>query len=238
MARPDYLIIGAQRAGTTSLYEWLCLHPKVVPAKRKEVRYFSLHYGKGINWYGQILGKRRRGTVHGEGEPNYLFMPEVPERVKRCVPNVKLIVLLREPAERAWSNYKLMRDKGLESRPPGDAFRREEGHVKKSRHNWLYHSYKGRGRYAEQLERWFEHFPREQFLILHSKKVFQNPAWTYGWTLKFLGLRTFMPKRFKAWNHKGQGGLHPSTRQYLKDYFKPYNEELWELLGVDYGWNK
>ena len=238
MARPDYLIIGTQRAGTTSLYQWLIQHPQVVPARMKEVRYFSLNYRQGMHWYGKQLGKRRHDSVHGEAEPNYLFMPEVPERVKRAVPQVKLIVLLRDPVQRAWSNYKLIKQMNLEKLSPKAAFEAEEKRVAGSRREWLYHSYKGRGRYAEQLARWFKHFPQEQFLILHSQDMFDNPAAVYRQTLDFLGLPAFQPKRWRVWNHKGQGGLHPATRKYLRDYFKPYNEQLYELLGRDLGWNE
>lgn len=237
MALPDYLILGAQRAGTTSLYNWLIQHPDVVPAKRKEVRYFTFHEKKGKDWYGKQLGVRTVSSIHGEAEPNYLFCTYTSPMVRALVPDVKLIVLLRDPVARAFSNWKLMRDKGYEKLSFTEAIRQEDGRVAKSRHNWLYHSYKGRGLYAKQLEAWEKHFPREQFLIIRSERMFKYPDEIFRKAQDFLGVDPVSLKNYKVWNKKGQRGLHYKVRDELREYFKPHNERLYKLLGVnDLGW--
>lgn len=237
MALPDYLILGAQRAGTTSLYNWLIAHPKVVPAANKEVRYFTFHEKRGLHWYGRQLGVRTKHSLHGEAEPNYLFCTHIIPKVRALVPNVKMIVLLRDPVARAFSNWKLMRELGYEKLGFTEALRGEEKRVKGNEHDWLYHSYKGRGRYAEQLEAWLDAFPLDQFMIIRSEKMFAEPMETYREVLKFLILPDRKPKRFKVWNKKGQRGLHHKTRDYLRDYFRPYNERLAALLGMEeMGW--
>jgi hypothetical protein len=102
---PDFLILGTPKGGTTSLFRYLARTPGVVPATRKEVSFFNLHYGRGRYWYASRFPKRHPGTLHFEATPNYLHWPEAPKRVLRTVPEVRFIVLLREPAERAISNY-------------------------------------------------------------------------------------------------------------------------------------
>jgi hypothetical protein len=237
MALPDYLILGAQRAGTTSLYNWLIQHPNVVPAKRKEVRYFTFHEKRGKDWYGKQLNVRTKYSVHGEAEPNYLFCTYIRKNVKALVPNVKLIVMLRDPVARAFSNWKLMRDQGRESLTFTEAIRREESRVAESHHNWLYHSYKGRGHYAIQLERWFHYFPKRQFIIVLSEKMFNTPDSVFHNVQDFLGLDPISLKNYKAWNKKGQRGLHYKIRDQLREYFKPHNDLLAEMLDLDdMGW--
>lgn len=112
---PDYLIIGTQRGGTSSLYNYLVQHPAVGRALTKELRFFDRYYGKGVDWYRSCLPsaasrERLRGRsgldlVVGEASPDYLFSPHAPGRVRQLLPDVKLIVLPRDPVERAWSGY-------------------------------------------------------------------------------------------------------------------------------------
>ena len=114
-ALPDFVILGAQKAGTTSLYAYLCAHPDVRAAARKEVHYFDLNYARGATWYRSMfplaagLARERRGgrrVLVGEASPYYLFYPLAAERAGAVVPSAQLIVLLRDPVERAWSHYR------------------------------------------------------------------------------------------------------------------------------------
>ena len=104
---PEFLIIGAQKSGTTSLYNYLTQHPMVGTAFEKEVRYFNNHFDKGLNWYKAHFPLRIRSSqfMTGEGEPSYLPHPVAPQRVYELVPQVKLIVMLRNPVDRAFSHY-------------------------------------------------------------------------------------------------------------------------------------
>ena len=175
---PDFVIIGAQKGGTTSLYRYLTEHPDVGGATKKEVHFFDRSYHKGMDWYLAHFPERGESTVVGESSPSYLFHPDVPERVRRTLPHAKLIVLLRNPVDRAYSQYQMrLRRVGEDSfeeavdeelaRLPsnGELPGPEKGH----------HAFLPRGVYADQLQRWLAVFPREQFLVLHSEAFFTRP---------------------------------------------------------------
>jgi hypothetical protein len=106
-ALPDFVIIGAQKCGTSSLYHLLTRHPHVERAATKELHFFDLLFDEGIEWYRQCFPppklKDGRRTIHGEATPGYLFHPLVPERMAEAVPQARLIALLRNPANRAYS---------------------------------------------------------------------------------------------------------------------------------------
>ena len=111
---PDFIILGTQRGGTTSLYTWLASHPDVAPASRKEVHYFDDHYGKGMRWYRAHFPIRHAGRITGESCPSLIYHALAPARVARDLPDTtKFVVLLREPAERSVSQYWLWRQHGI-----------------------------------------------------------------------------------------------------------------------------
>ena len=112
---PDFVIIGAQKSGTTSLYDFVVRHPDIAPAAKKEMHYFSRRYGLGELWYRSnfptnlsrrnFYKKTNQRRLSGEASPTYIFYPAVPSRMKKILPDVKLIVLLRNPVDRAYSQY-------------------------------------------------------------------------------------------------------------------------------------
>jgi hypothetical protein len=257
--KPDYLIIGAMRAGTTSLFRYLATHPNVAASRPKEVHYYDRNFDKGLLWYRMHFPTltyrwlfeqvKEEGLLTGEASPYYLFHPHVPKRVASDVPNAKLIVLLRNPVERAFSHYQhSVRHSGRETlsfikaleyeeeRTRADLERLMMDETAPSRHLGNL-NYKGRGHYAEQIMRWLEYFDQSQLLILSSEKFFQNTHEEYLRVLEFLGLPERMPGKFKRRNVGDYAdSIDAKTREYLKDYFKPFNQELYELLGVDFGW--
>ncbi len=198
---PSFLIIGAQRAATTSLFTNIRRHPEVIGPRSadtsvawwKELHFFDENFWRGTDWYRaffplevrrRTLRRLGRELACGEATPYYLFHPAVPERVKETLPDVRLIALLRNPVERAYSHYQLMRLTGREKLSFAEAIDAEERRVRgageellrdmpsarkqgnRRHHEHRHRAYVGRGLYAEQLERWFEHFPREQLLVL------------------------------------------------------------------------
>ena len=223
---PSFIIIGAQRAGTTSLFDYLGRHPDVASptavaediAWSKEVRFFDDRFTRGLDWYRSLfpLAVRRRyarargrDLVAAEATPYYLFHPFVPERIAATLPDVRLIALLRDPIERVL-HYQLAHRKGREHLSFEEALAAEperiaedEPHLGdptyRSRHH-RHHSYLARGLYAEQLERWFAHFPREQMLIIRSEEFLAKPAETYERVLDFLGLRPWRLEHFEQRN--------------------------------------
>lgn len=239
---PDYVIIGAQRAGTTSLYKYLCDHPHVGAAYRKEVHYFDRFYDKGWAWYLAHFPQRGQYPVVGEASPFYLFHPEVPHRLRVALPAAKLIVLLRNPIDRALSQYHQKRRKQNEDLGLEEALAREEERLADDDDPvsaaWRHHSYLRRGYYAEQLERWFAVFPRDRFLILRSEEFFADPVAGLHQAQAFLGLEPAMPKRLKAHHMAEYPPMDAALRRRLADHFAPHNARLAQLLGRRFGWDE
>jgi hypothetical protein len=255
---PDFVIIGTQRAGTTSLYKYLVQHPSVAHALTKELRFFDLNWGRGVAWYRSRFPSQRyrdsvrRRTGHqllvGEGSPDYLFHPRAAERMARVLPDVKLIVLLRNPVDRAFSHFWHQAKRGFEDLSFEEAVAAEparlqgelekvladERYVSFERHH---HSYLARGRYAEQLEGWMERFPRDRFLVERSEDFFADPSTVYGRVLEFLELPDYKLPSYETFNAFSDGSMEPSLRRMPGAHFRPHNQRLYDLLGRDFGWD-
>ena len=248
---PSFLIIGSQKCGTTSLYEYLIQHPNVIAASKKEIHFFSSNYDKGYEWYkGHFSGtedfRKKTDMITGEATPYYILHPHSPVRIKKTLPDVKLIVILRDPVERAFSHYKHHVKLKVESLPFDEAIKAErerlDGEWDKmvqdesyNSYNFQMFSYLKRGIYIDQLKRWFEFFPKEQFLILQSEGFFRDPAGIFAETLQFLGLPEYKLISYKKFNTSQYVSMPPNIREYLINYFMPYNKGLYEFLGLDFG---
>jgi hypothetical protein len=251
-ALPDFLILGAQKAGTTTLYDNLVKHPRVVPADIKEVHFFDSNWTRGVNWYrGHFALKsalqREAGTITGEGSPYYLFHPLVPARVRQVVPAARLLVVLRDPVERAYSHYQHEKRKGREPLSFEEAVAAEPerlaGEMERVGADAGYasfalqhYSYVERGKYAEQLRRWFAMFPREQLLVLTSDELNREFNATMERAFEFLGVPPHSVERPKRSNVGSYEKMSEQTRAELSDLFRPHNAELEEMLGRKLGW--
>jgi hypothetical protein len=254
---PDLLIIGAQKCGTTSLYTYLGYHPMIAQAATKEVHYFDINYHKGLSWYRAHFPLQRRLAEMGrrfgvdpivvEASPYYLAHPLAPYRVKGLMPNARLIVLLRDPVERAISHYGHAVADGSESLPFAEAVEREEERLDGEAasivtvplhrsFNHQHFSYLARGRYAEQLEVWFSLFERKQFLILDSARFFADPGCTLDRVYEFLGLPHHEGEVYAAIGARKHPDIDPALKQRLRSYFASHNERLWRVIGDDFGW--
>lgn len=246
-ALPDALIIGAMKSGTSSLHFYLTQHAQVVPPLRKEVHYFDLNHERGEPWYRANFGRAGEAGLNLDSSPYYLFHPRVPERAHALVPQAKLIVLLRDPVRRAYSHYWHECDKGREKLSFEDAIAAEPGRVEReharlaageiersSAHQ--YFSYLARGRYAEQLRRWLEFYPREQLLVLRFEDLARDPLPVLNRTLGWLGLPAMAGARLEARNTRRYPPMAPATAARLQEYFAPHNAELDAMLGEQLGW--
>jgi hypothetical protein len=258
-ALPDFVIVGAQKGGTTSLYHLLSQHPYVRPAARKELHYFSLFFDRGVGWYRSCFPALRqengRSTVSGEASPYYLFHPHAPRRMMEVVPWVRLIALLRNPVDRAYSHYnhevttvsRLFRA-GVEPLTFREAVELEELRLRGERDklvederyvsfNHQHFSYLSRGIYVDQLIHFSKFFSDEQMLVLKSEDFFERTPETLKLVLDFLDLPEYEPE---AWEIilKGEYDqeIDPATRRRLEEYFEPHNRRLYEYLDVDLGW--
>jgi len=255
---PDFIIIGAQRCGTTSLYEYLIEHPCVAPAFTKEVHFFDINFGRGVAWYRahfpslpyKYFAKqiRAHNILTGEATPYYIFHPHAPKRVSKILPRVKLIALLRNPVDRAYSHYHLEVRNGAETLSFEDALEREAKMVSRERERITQdenyqslahqrHSYLSRGIYVDQLEVWESLFPREQILVLRSEDFDADPATTLRSVLKFLNLPSWEPQEYGKYHQARYPKMDPATRRRLVSYFEPHNQSLYEFLGVNFEWD-
>jgi hypothetical protein len=261
---PDFLIIGTQRGGTTSLYRYLKTHPCVGATSNKDIHFFDRRFNKGLIWYrGHFptrLGKyysqrvRQQPFVTGEASPSYLFHPHAPGRVAQLLPGARLIVLLRNPVDRAYSQYFHAIELGHESLSFEEAIEGEEERTAREReriladeryysHAYKHRSYLTRGIYVEQLRAWMELFGREQFLILKSEDFYADPAGTLRQVLAFLQLPETEPvlnkREYEQFNTNTYSSkMDPALRQRLIEYFRPHNARLYDYLGVDFGWGR
>ena len=268
-ALPDFVVIGAQKGGTTFLYHLLVQHPYVEPAASKEVHFFDNLFDLGVEWYRwRFPAPRRkdgRRTITGEATPYYLFHPHAAKRMAQVIPRARLIVLLRNPVDRAYSHHQMaVRNavrRGENPRKFEEALEVEAAKLRgernkmleDERHDSFEHqrfSYLSRGVYVDQLLRWSEFFPKEQMLVLKSEDLFECPAPTLKLVEDFLELPDWQPealeprdgrdldkyKRIKRNKGRYEEEMDPTTRRRLEEYFEPHNQRLYEFLGADFGW--
>jgi hypothetical protein len=245
---PDFLIIGAQKAGTTSLHAYLAQHSRVVPPVTKEVHFFDHEFGCGTDWYRAHFQKARgNGYVTGESTPYYLFHPLAPERVVETLPECLLIVLLRDPVDRAFSHHNHECALGFESLSFEEAIAAEPERLAREEARLLadpayrsfahqHHSYLARGRYAEQLEHWLEAFDRDRVLVLGAEDLFADPRRAVEEAQEFLGLPIEAPTDVTAKNARAYAPISKTTRAELDAVFEPHDERLRQLLGRDLPW--
>lgn len=255
---PDFIVLGGQRCGTTSLFRYLVQHPLIVSPAEKEIHFFDNNYHRRLGWYRShfplsraVAHSTRTGfrVLTGEATPYYLFHPHVPARIRRHLPHAKLIVLLRNPVDRAHSHYRHELACGSETLSFEEAIEREPERVRGELETALrdpfytsyghqHFSYLARGVYVEQLERWFASFPREQIGIFKSEDLFTRPADVVSEILSFLRLPELEVGEYRQWNAREYETMNPDVRQRLLDYFAKPNHRLYQLLGREFGWDR
>ena len=251
---PDFIIIGTQKAGTTSLHAYLSQHPQFLKPYEKEVHFFDGgldpaidNYEKGQAWYrAHFPFRRKRGASRVfEASPLYIFNPLVPGRMFDLLPQVKIIAMLRNPTDRAISHYFHEKQRGYELLPIMEALLEEERRLEAAiqgkdykNYNFIHHAYKSRGHYGEQLERYFKFFSRQQVLILSSEEFFRDQNNVLSQVTDFIGADSnFRVKDSRPRNvAKNKQQVSPDIYEYLNNYFKPRNEALYELLGKELDW--
>ena len=253
-ALPDFLVIGVGKGGTTFLYHLLTQHPHVEPAATKEVHFFGNLYDEGVEWYRQCFPAPRwkdgRMTITGEASP-HIAHPLAPERVAEVVPGARLIALLRNPVDRAYSRYQQMVRRGRVTRTFEEVIELEKAQLLTSTRRGRYDAeaeeasstYTGdciyKGLYADHLTRWAEFFDRERMLILKSEDFFARPQEILRQVFGFLDLPEWEPdpSEFeRKRNSRKYEKMAPETRRELEEYFEPHNRRLYDYLGRDLGW--
>ncbi|MGF1616390.1 MAG: sulfotransferase [Acidimicrobiia bacterium] len=185
---PTYLIAGAMRCGTTSLNAYLREHPEISVGQPKEVHFFDENYERGTDWYLQHFPDSDESRAVGEATPSYLYFPEVAERIATTLPDVKILLLLRDPVERAHSHYWHNRSVGREKLDFAKAIASEPRRLEHSREDRARYSYLDRGRYGSQLENLLRFIPLERVLVQTFNELTSDPTTVYRRTCQFLGV--------------------------------------------------
>ena len=237
---PHFLGLGTQKGGTTSLQKLLEQHPGVYLPPCKEVHYFSLHAQQPASWYSAHFREARWGQRLGDITPYYLFHPQAPERIRYLLPKAKLVVLLRDPVERALSQVFHARRHGFETLDVVDALAAETQRLASGDpFSVQKHSYVSRSRYLEQLDRYEALFPARQILIIKSEDLFTNTNDVWCKIQRFLGLpQITVPMRLPRAN-AGQGEaneVQESVREALRIDLATTVSGVRERYGIDWGW--
>jgi len=257
---PSFLIVGAQRCGTTSMFKTLRQHPAVIaPPLQKGIHYFDKNYAEGPGWYrshfplraaARLRGRGDADTpITGESSPYYMFHPLAADRIARDLPGVRLIVLLRDPVERAISAYTHEKARGFETETFERALELEPERIAGEREKMLaqegydsfhlqHNAYLTRGQYIEQLERLEGIFGRDRLHVVDSNDFFERPAPVYAAVLEFLGLSAYDGAVFEQHNARPRSPMAGDLSARLDEHFRPFDERLEAWLGRPPGWRR
>jgi hypothetical protein len=256
---PDWLLIGAPKAASTTLHAWIAAHPFVVPSTTKEVHFYDYGFYRGEDWYRShfpredqreaFAREHGRPFITGESSPTYLSHLWAPRRIAAHLPDVKLVVVLRNPVDRAYSQYQMTMREGYDHLGFQEALEREEERLapelRRSRRDRHYasgrlanQSYLWRGDYAEHFARWLEVFPRDRFHVVRAEDLAAHPQQTLDGVYSFLGLQPHRPDALTNLHTARYDPMDPASRQWLVEYFRPRNARLAQLVGFDLDWDR
>lgn len=255
-ALPEFLIIGQFKCGTSSLYDYLIHHPNIHTAFRKEIGFFLDHYTQGLTYYRSYFLKRRwnKNKITGEATALYFSNPLCLARIRQTLPNVKLIVILRNPTHRAYSHYWMNVAGGKEHLSFEQAIEKEQTRMKNFEETIqsadrrevtkLRYGYTRAGLYIQDITRWLNVYPKEQILILDSEELKNNIVPAINRIFSFLNVQRPQEDYYDyvsdSNNRKGTGTykkqIRDETMSKLNKYYEPYNEELHKYLGMKFSW--
>ena len=253
---PDFIIIGSMKCGTTSLYYDICEHPCASPAAYDEIGFFDSNFHLGLNWYRSMFPTKRRiedirrkegVAITGEDTPFYFWNPVAAKRIQKLLPNIKLITILRNPIDRAYSEYQELVSR--ESNPPSfETVIKNEINTRKKDTSLITeenfeafnqkNSYLLKGVYIEQLKIWAGLFPKEQIFTLSTENLNSDPTAALESVFQYLNLPDYKIKNPQHQKQKKYVSMNPQTRKLLIEFFKPHNERLFKFIGKKFEWNR
>ncbi|WP_458040313.1 MULTISPECIES: sulfotransferase domain-containing protein [Bacteria] len=249
---PDFLVIGGQRCGTTSIFRAFEQHPDIVrPTLNKGVNYFDMNYHRGTRWYRGhfplargIRRTRPEGTTVATFEASgyYMFHPLAPERIARDFPGIKIVAMLRDPVERAYSAWKHESARGFDDWSFERAIAEEAERTRGERErmiadpryqsfNYRHHSYTARGDYSSQLEEYYRLFPAKNIHVVYSETFFSDPEAEFARLTDFLGVARAKDIQFDQHNARPSGPMPGTTREVLSEVYRGQAEQLTSLTG-------
>lgn len=250
-SRPSFIIIGAQKAGTSALFNILRQHPQIVPPAEKEVHFFhglQIKYGDFPTYHSMFPLPYRLGAdkITFEASPNYLCRPECAQRIYEYAPDIKLLAILRNPVERAFSAWNMYRgfansaDAGLvklaEYRSFEDAITEDIRLIEQAGGDIGPCTYVRRGMYAEQLQRYLAFFPRDSILILDYDDFLNTPDTCLASVCQFLNLDEFKFCIEFSNVSTYESNISKTASDLLRCFYTPHNESLFRLLGKVFEW--
>jgi hypothetical protein len=251
-SKPDFLIIGAQKAGTSALFAILKQHPGITGSRRKEIHFFN-HDGNfprksyhAYHTYFPFPHQVPKGNLLFEATPAYLYRPEVAKRIFNYNPGLKFIICLREPAARALSAWTMFHY-GFKDHPRyshlhdprsfQEAIKAELDLLQNNEFGAIRPPYIQTGMYHYQIEEYFKYFPKKNILILEHHELRDHHDETVHILCDFLNLPPVrLPKLEKNISVKENRNDYADILSVLKEFYKPYNEKLFELIGKRYKW--
>lgn len=237
---PDFMIIGAGKAGTTSLYKYLGNHPQILLPNKKELRFFDRNFNYGQEWYLAQFPPLcdRPEFLTGEASPSYFFSPHVAQRIKNFAPKIKLIVMLRNPVARTISDYYQNRKTGSQNQTLSASIQQQIKLLKQKNERQL--AYGGgaisQSLYYYKLKRWLGIFAKNQFLILKSEDFFVNPTISMERVYQFLDLPNVKNDYYPKYNTGDYPEVEALIEEQLKDFFLIHNQRLEDLLQTSLYW--
>ncbi|MCT7952790.1 tetratricopeptide repeat protein [Ancylothrix sp. C2] len=246
--KPQFLMIGCTKCGTTSLYNYLIQHPKILPSLVKEIQYFypDSRYDLGDKWYLAHFPpvETSQGFMTGEATIYYIYCLKTIQRIYDFCPTLKLIVMLRNPTARAISNFYMNVALGSEKRGDIEAVMMSELEILTGKTTiteetlkQLPSRYLAEGVYVDFLKHWMNVFPKQQFLILQTEELAKNPEGTMKQVFNFLGVSEYRLPSYERLNEGSYSQRSDSLRQKLAEFFKPHNQRLEEFLGRKFNWD-
>jgi len=248
--KPDFLIIGAQKAGTTALFNYLSKHPDIGLPIKKEIHFFDLNYFRGVNWYlAHFPLKFKKKKITGEATPYYLFHPYVPKRVYQYFPDIKLIIILRNPIDRAFSHFQMEVRNGREKKKNFNyAFENEILRLNKIDLSKLEdpyyqdddhrnHLYFERGKYSKQISAWLNYFPKSNIHIILYEEFFSDVNTNFKKVCTFLNIKKIEIRNSKIYNKGNYNKIETKTRDKYLKYLQIEKNNLEKLLNKKINWN-
>ena len=242
--KPSFLVIGYAKSGTTSLFHYLSQHPQICQPTLKEIQYFAQSYWRGKKWYQSHFPTRKKNCITFEASPDYIWYPNSLRRIHNEFPNMKLILLLRNPIDRAYSHYN---HKRTENRDSMDTFEkaidedqeRYDFILKNSETLRAYDifpaPYLSIGKYSRDLKNCYNIFTKNQVLVIKSEELKINPSDTLNKIFEFLNLPNtevnFVKKNVRKYEQ-----MNIKTRNMLRDYYNSSNQELENMLNIKLDW--
>lgn len=238
---PDFLIAGAMKSGTSSLYNYLSEHPRLLPSRPKEVQYFCRQPRRSEWWYRQHFAPLWLSGLRYEATTAYLYFPAVAERIKELVPDVRILILLRNPVARAWSHYRHEKRRGREARTFQEAIREDVEIYRKDKIPYDYDpeachfGYIRRGLYVDQIREYYNIFDSDNILILKSEDMFSDAQSVADQVFDFLGVKRCSVPGDRIFNSGSKNNEVPMQDK-LQDYFDSHNDRLYNFLGTEPWW--